>query len=554
MIQNQEFLNEINNPVRQILAKVELYNSSTLVNTFTQEDKLISFKIERTGEGKFFGYGICQKINIKLIDINKELDITTDNFFRVNFGYKYNSTVRYVNCGFPDFYVTEVHRDETTNQLSITAYDKLYWASNYTTSLLNKYVSTFTVKYLADAISSGYLDLSGEVVLVNGDIATDETFSRQYAYGGNSYNVSNFINIDGTETFRELLDDIAEATQTIYFIQNNTLCFSRLSDQSGKWAQVITKDKYFDFDVKSNRRLTAITSTNELGDAVTASTGLTGTTAYIKDNMLWDLQEDIADLVDAALNRVENFTMNQFDLKWRGNPLLTIGDRLKVEKKEENTLEIDIYYLNSTITYDGGLQEEISWEYSESDLETANNPTTLGDALKQTSAKVDKVKQEITLLVDSVGTLSNFVMSEDGITASVMEKVQKNYATKDEIPSLTSLENRVKAAESKLTADALNLTFGTYIDEEGIGKKVVTETGFTFDEEGLTVSKANSEMNTTITEDGMTVYRDDEAMLTANNQGVDAVNLKASTYLIIGKNSRFEDYGTKRTGCFWIGG
>lgn len=84
-------------------------------------------------------------------------------------------------------------------------------------------------------------------------------------------------------------------------------------------------------------------------------------------------------------------------------------------------------------------------------------------------------------------------------------------------------------------------------------EKVVTTTGFIFDDEGLTVEKSNREMKTQITEDGMTVYKNNTAVLTANNKGVDAANLHATTYLIIGKNSRFEDYGN-RTGCFWIGG
>lgn len=83
--------------------------------------------------------------------------------------------------------------------------------------------------------------------------------------------------------------------------------------------------------------------------------------------------------------------------------------------------------------------------------------------------------------------------------------------------------------------------------------KVTTATGFTFNEEGLTVSKTGSEMETQITEDGMTVSKNGSVVLTANNIGVDAVNLHATTYLIIGQNSRFEDYNG-RTGCFWIGG
>ena len=46
-------------------------------------------------------------------------------------------------------------------------------------------------------------------------------------------------------------------------------------------------------------------------------------------------------------------------------------------------------------------------------------------------------------------------------------------------------------------------------------------------------------------------------VLTADNQGVLARNLHATTYLIVGNRSRFENYdkdGNKYTGCFWIGG
>ena len=87
--------------------------------------------------------------------------------------------------------------------------------------------------------------------------------------------------------------------------------------------------------------------------------------------------------------------------------------------------------------------------------------------------------------------------------------------------------------------------------------KVITATGFTFNEQGLTVSKSDSEISTQITEDGMTVSKSGDVVLTANNEGVSAQNLHATTYLIIGNYSRFEDYintaGEARTGCFWIG-
>jgi hypothetical protein len=87
---------------------------------------------------------------------------------------------------------------------------------------------------------------------------------------------------------------------------------------------------------------------------------------------------------------------------------------------------------------------------------------------------------------------------------------------------------------------------------EGVDE-VVTKTGFVFGDSGLDISKTDSEMSTKITEDGMTVYRSGSEVLVANNEGVKAEDLHATTYLLIGNNSRFEDYGYNRTGCFWIG-
>ena len=105
-----------------------------------------------------------------------------------------------------------------------------------------------------------------------------------------------------------------------------------------------------------------------------------------------------------------------------------------------------------------------------------------------------------------------------------------------------------------MTAEEIDIAIKTEVANGTT--KVVTNTGFKFDDEGLTISKSGSEMETNIDEDGMSVYKDEEEVLTADNEGVKAYNLHAKTYLIIGESSRFEDYiknGKKRTGCFWIG-
>jgi hypothetical protein len=85
-------------------------------------------------------------------------------------------------------------------------------------------------------------------------------------------------------------------------------------------------------------------------------------------------------------------------------------------------------------------------------------------------------------------------------------------------------------------------------------ESVATSTGFKFNKDGLNITKDNSDISTLIDEDGMDISKGSEKVLVADNQGVEAINLTAKQYLIIGDFSRFENYGENRTGCFWIGG
>ncbi|MBQ5608519.1 MAG: hypothetical protein IIU86_05790 [Oscillospiraceae bacterium] len=120
----------------------------------------------------------------------------------------------------------------------------------------------------------------------------------------------------------------------------------------------------------------------------------------------------------------------------------------------------------------------------------------------------------------------------------------------DQQSAVGGVTDRVSTMEQ--TAAGLSLQLQNM--QENGASKVSTTTGYTFDENGITVEKSGREIKTQITENGMTVYKNGSAVLIANSGGVDAVDLNASTYLIVGGRSRFENYGSNRTGCFWIGG
>jgi hypothetical protein len=329
------------------------------------------------------------------------------------------------------------------------------------------------------------------------------------------------------------------------------LTFRRL-DKNAELAITVDKAKYMDLKSGENRTLSNITHTTELGDNTSTVGDGTGVTQFVRENPFWELREDIADLLNQAQANIAGLTINQFEAYWSGNYLLEIGDRFGFIG--ENNETISTFLLDDTITFAGTLEEQSRWQYDENEGETESNPVTLGDALNQTYARVDKANQKITMLISKTegqeDRLSKLEIDTEGITATV-SSIQTT--TNDSIDALNgSLETLTKTVETKMTPEQVSLAIKTELDN-GVDK-VTTSTGYTFDADGLTVSKSGSEMTTQITEDGMTVYRDNSAVLTANNTGVNAENLHATTYLIVGGRSRFENYESDRTGCFWIGG
>jgi hypothetical protein len=175
------------------------------------------------------------------------------------------------------------------------------------------------------------------------------------------------------------------------------------------------------------------------------------------------------------------------------------------------------------------------------DWRPAPEDLTSVDDLNDTNERLQTVHEAVSDLTIEADTLKSDVKEVTGTLDSVAVELQ---ATISEVASLKLASDSVVAEVQKITNDGV--------------EKVVTTTG-TFDDEGLTIDKSDSPTKTQVTPDGMIVYKKDadggqEEVLEATSEGVDATNLHAKTYLIIGGRSRFENYGTDRTGCFWIGG
>lgn len=523
--------NNLSSNVRGFKGKVELYNGSTLAATYNYTDDLIGFSIERVGESKFFGFGICQKANTKLLDVNRQKAITTNDVLK----HWLCTDGDYINP-YPLFYVTETHRDENTNQLSITAYDALYKAAAHTVAEL-ALAPPYSVYDVAAACAK-LLNLS---IGIEGIGENETCFTTSFAEGAN---------FDSAETIREILNAIAEVTQTIYFIRGETLIFRRLSVDGAADIQ-ITKQDYITLTSKDNRRLTAICSATELGDNVTAALEVSGSTQYVRDNPFWDLREDIAELVENALAAIGGLTINQFSCNWRGNFHAEIGDKIALETKNGDF--VYSYLLDEKIDYNGFFGSNLAWEYKDDETETESNPTNLGEALKSTYAKVDKANKEIAIVASETSANKSNIAAINATTSSItasVEDIETKIGNTQE--DITEINSRLSAA---MDSESVKLEI-TNAMQNGV-TNVTTTTGYTLNQDGLTIEKSGSDIKTQITEDGMTVSKNNNDVLTANNAGVKAIDLHATTYLIIGNNSRFEDYikdGEQRTACFWIGG
>lgn len=430
--------NYLTSPVREIGARVELYEGSTLLNSFSCEDRLIEFTVERVGEeSKFFGFGIVQRLNVKLIDKDRELSINSNHSLKVKF-----MVEGYFSTPYPTFYVTEVNRDEKTNQLSITAYDLLNKNSQKTVGDLVLTAPYTTIDFINAAKEA--IEATGWAWIGPTASTEESSFTLSFADGGN---------FEGHELLREALNDVAEITQSIYYIdRNDWLTFKRLSTTANA-DLTISKDDYIELSSGTTHKLSRIYKTTELGNNIYSPATGTDDNQYIRDNAFYELLADstVAQLLQWGIEYVGGLAITQFDCNWRGNFLLEPGDKLKLEAKD-GTYFIS-YLLDDVVEYKGYLTETTKWDYNPEEGEHSN-PSTLGDILNQTVAKVDKVNKEITLVVkdteDMREEVNQIKVSTEGIELSVkaLEEEVENFAeiTINEDAIVSKVEQRVNAS------------------------------------------------------------------------------------------------------------
>lgn len=234
---------------------------------------------------------------------------------------------------------------------------------------------------------------------------------------------------------------------------------------------------------------------------------------------------------------------------------ITDGSLYSGVKESINNTTTGVYMDSDGQFNVGGLGNFIKYyKFTNEDGEEEYRLEISADTIKISSSdtSIDELVNEATQVLSQASTLESRI---DGISASVTEMKVVQNATEGALDELNkeiiSLSNSV---ESKMSSSDVQLAIKTELSN-GV-TDVTTTTGFTLNQDGLTIAKTGREMSTNINEDGMVITRGDENRLIANNEGVIAYNLHAKNYFMIGDNSRFEDYtkdNKKQTGCFWTG-
>lgn len=535
-----------------------------VIANFSPDNTLVSMKIECVApQGKFFGFLNTRKLTIEVLERfemptiagGQQLYIIPyiENAREMEVIAEQGGAKQGAQLG--QFFVDKIEVNDTNNTSIITAYDSLCLLEQKSIADLGLVAEDFpmTLQTLAQKIAS----LIKCKLISTFDSDVNITLDERSK-----------INATDETKLVDVMKAIAEVTGTVCHCCTGTytlgymgaITFDKIYEVglNTEFTDTITKDAYFDFKIGSTVLLEKIVAATQLGNNISigATSSRTGSfTQIIWDNMFLTTQED--DMVAQHLQYISsllNKKLYEYELSYRGNPYYVIGDYTNIQLKDGTTQRIQ--HWNTTLEYNGGLRATDSWKATEEENVNAA-PSNLGDSIKQTYAKVDKINKEIELVAASADAnaaeIAALKINTDSIAATVSKSEQVTAEALEGINGdIATLTNKV---ETVITPEQVDLRISSALDN-GINK-VTTETGFTFNEEGLTVSKTGSEMTTQITEDGMVVYRDNTAMLTANNEGVNAANLHATTYLIIGNTSRFEDYtnnGEARTGCFWIGG
>lgn len=394
------FMSAMASPSRMIRGKVVVVDGG-LTSEYGYANKLQSIEQEVSAvKGKMFGAVVSYKSTIKLIDVK--------NVVQINVGAKASPQIGISGELLPmtPVYISSNTFDEVKGIRTLIGEDAIGFTDKYIwNDIKGDLGATFTIQDVFAAIASKIgteFMITGELPNINA-VYTKATF-----------------NVNGDETLRQILTAAAEATGAMVFINGNGKMEIKML--SNTIALAIDKNTQFNLSTEPSSSLSGIISINELNDMISVGNN-SSYVSVISVNPFIDPTDDSSQgKLQNLFVKCQGNTFYPYKLKWRGNPALEIGDKIRLTLRDGST--IDTWYLGEKVKYTGGMSAESSWEADESEKPEVGSQT-ISDTTRRTMAKVDKANQKITLLTEASGEqgqkISQLEVSLDGIRTEVSE-------------------------------------------------------------------------------------------------------------------------------------
>ena len=442
------FMSAMASPSRMIRGKVVVVDGG-LTSEYGYANKLQSIEQEVSAvKGKMFGAVVSYKSTIKLIDVK--------NVVQVNVGAKASPQIGINGELLPmtPVYISSNTFDEVKGIRTLVGEDAIGFTDKYIwNDIKGDLGDTFIIQDVFAAIASKIgteFMITGELPNINA-VYTKATF-----------------NVNGDETLRQILTAAAEATGAMVFINGNGKMEIKML--SNTIALAIDKNVQFDLSTEPSSSLSGIISINELNDMISVGNN-SSYISVISVNPFIDPTDDSSQgKLQNLFVKCQGNTFYPYKLKWRGNPALEIGDKIRLTLRDGST--IDTWYLGEKVKYTGGMSAESSWEADESEKPEVGSQT-ISDTTRRTMAKVDKANQKITLLTEASGEqgqkISQLEVSLDGIKTEVSEvsstanaamtKATTVEQTVDGISStVTQVQSDLSAAEGNIATNTSSIT------------------------------------------------------------------------------------------------
>lgn len=294
--------------------------------------------------------------------------------------------------------------------------------------------------------------------------------------------------------------------------------------------------KYEDYTTKPIEKVQLQVSQEDVGTIYPSEADMEANTYRITGNPLLTADSGIALSAVAAhiYDRLQGVSYTPCSFSLQAGSGIAVGDIVHICTADGKSL---CAYVMQKIQSGQKDTVKCTGSYSRDSVTAVNNLT-----LKALNGKVLNLRTDVDGLrvenKDTAGKLAAIDLNLEGITATVESQSE----------SMDTVQQSVTALQQ--TADGLKVSVEK-VQTEGVSQ-VKTEKGFSFNDDGLTISQSGSAMENRLDETGMYVTRSGETILQANNTGVVATDVSVRNYLIIGQHARFEDYESDRTACFWI--